>query len=212
MTKSISDHQRERRVTLKYQLMLAVPVMARAEDLSKRCNLDICYVYASKDEMAYFLDAYEGDPEELRTRVIADFQKIYRSVIFAGCEYVDLLFEACDAAGFLASDEKSKKKHVEAGMPISKKWIERRREILDQRARRHTAQLANNELKIQEIAAIQSSLDIGLDSLLEAITEMYSRLANHLKTKRDIERLKWSKISVFVGGGGSLAKLGVSAL
>lgn len=209
MAKSISDYERERRATLKHQLTLSIPVMARAEDLSKRCNLNICYVYASKDEMAFYIAAYDDDLEGLRSKIVADFQDIYRSVISAGISYYELLLDACDAAGLLVSGANSKDEHDEVGMPMSKDWIERRRKILDARLKRHAAQLKNDDLKIQDIAAIQASLDIGLDSLIVAIVEMYSRLGGHLKNKRDKDRLKWAKIGVFVGGGSSLVKLGM---
>lgn len=211
MAKSISDHQRELQETLKNQLVLTIPVMARAETLSKRCNLDLCFVYASKYEMAHFIRSHDGDIKELRAKVVADFQRIYRAAISDGLEYYDLLFSACDEAGFLGSDEKARKKNVETGVPISKEWIQRRGTLLEKRAKRHTKQLADGELRLQEIAAIQNSIEEAMDRLLEAISEMYSRLANHLKTQRDKDRLKWSKIGVFVGAGGGLAKIGMGA-
>lgn len=192
--------------------MLSIPIMAKAEEQSKRCDLDICYVYASKKEMADYIAGYARDLDALRSTVVATFQDIYRSVVVAGREYYNLLFAACEDAELFDPEEKARKTHIEAGTPLSKNWVQRRGKLLTERIKQHVAQLDADDLKIQEIAAIQDSLDEALERLLEAITDMYSRLASHLKTKRDKERLKWSKIGVFVGGGGSLAKLGMGAL
>lgn len=207
MRDNLSDHQRKRREMLKHQLMLAIPVMSEAETLSKRCDLDICFVYASEKEMSDYIASYSRDVEDLRATVVNNFQEVYRTVVFAGREYYDFLFEACENEGLFNASATSRKKHVEAGMPISKNWIQRRFKVFDKRAKAHVAQLADDNLKIQEIAKIQDSLGEALERLLEALTEMYDRLVAHIKVMRDKDRLKWSKIGVFVGGGGSVAKL-----
>lgn len=212
MSKSISEHERERREREKFKLSLVIPVMRDTEELSRRCNLDVCFVYSSQREMADYLASYQGDPSDLSSKAVGDFQAVYRSVIAEGLEHFDYLFDTCESFGLFGVDENSKTKNLEIGMPLSKPFIARRRDLLESRAKRHVKQLTDGQLSLKELPAIQESFKESLGNLFAVLIEMFEVLASHSKTMRDKDRLKWSKIGVFVGAGGNLSRMALGSI